>query len=317
MAVKQQVITKTHALYLGDCCEVLPDLPENSIGFSIFSPPFCDLYSYSDTPKDMGNAKGYEEFFEHFAFLVEQLARLMKPGRIVAVHCMDLPTFKRSGEEMGLRDFPGDIIKCFQQKGFVYHSRHCIWKDPLVAATRTKAIGLAHKQLIKDSSISRTGIPDYIVAFRKKGDNDIPICHPKGLTDYHGARSVPGNLERYLDSEDQGKNKRSHWIWQQYASPVWFDIRQTRVLPYKKARENDDEKHICPLQLDTIERCMALWSTEGDTVLTPFMGVGSEVYVAVRNGRRGIGVELKRSYYRQAVRNVKVALRKGLHGEKE
>lgn len=236
------------------------------------------------------------------------------PGRIVAVHCMDLPTHKRNGDEIGLRDFPGDIIRLFQKHGFTYHSRVTIWKDPLTAAVRTKAIGLAHKQIVKDSALCRTGIADSLLAFRKPGENTKPIQHPRGLRDYCGARSVPTNLDKHLvDSAemdlaknpyDSRKDKRSHWIWQQYASPVWFDIRQTKVLPFRDAREADDERHICPLQVDVVERCLALWSAKDDVVFTPFLGVGTEVYVAVKNGRKGIGSELKRSYFRQAVRNI-------------
>jgi len=316
LKVVEQKITKRFALYCGDCCEVLPYLPDESVGFSVFSPPFSDLFSFSDDPRDMGNAKDYAEFFEHFGWLTGELYRLMKPGRVVAVHCMDLLTFKSKGEEIGLRDFPGNIVRAFELVGFIYCSRHCIWKDPLVAATRTKSIGLVHKQIVKDSAMCRMGVADYIVAFRKPGENAKPISHPAGLTEYYGFRSIPKEYERWERFQgEQKKNKRSHWIWQQYASPVWFDIRQTYVLPYREAREKDDEKHICPLQLDVIERCMVLWSAEGDTVLTPFMGVGSEAYVAVKNRRRAIGVELKKSYYRQAVRNVislKRIKRKGL-----
>lgn len=321
MVVTEQKHTKRFSIYCGDSCEVLPTLPDESVGFSVFSPPFADLYSYSDDYRDMSNAKSYKEFFKHFAFLVEQLARLMMPGRVVAVHCQDLPTFKSAGEQIGQRDFPGDLIRCFEHCDFIYHSRHCIWKDPLIAATRTKAIGLAHKQIVKDSAMCRMGIPDYILGFRKPGENPKPISNENGLTEYCGSRPVPRELGRYvgwgknlLDDdtiEPQSKNKRSHWIWQQYASPVWFDIRQTYVLPYREARDKDDEKHICPLQLDTIERCMTLWSAPGDTVLTPFMGVGSEVYVAVKNGRRGIGIELKHSYWKQALENIRSLKRSG------
>lgn len=302
--VKDQKHTDRYSLFHGDCCKVLPGLPDGSVDFSIFSPPFVDLYSYSDSIEDMSNNRDYKGFMEHFRFLAEELFRVLLPGRIVAIHCMELPTFKRNGDEIGMRDFPGDIVRMFCDVGFIYHSRHCIWKDPLIAATRTKAIGLAHKQIVKDSSICRMGIPDYIVAFRKPGDNPKPIKHPNGLEEYQGSRPVPRDLDRYLSVEEQKGNKRSHWIWQQYASPVWFDIRQTKVLPYRKGREKDDEKHICPLQLDTIERCLILWSNPGDTVLTPFMGVGSEVYTAVKLGRKAIGVELKKSYYRQALRNL-------------
>lgn len=304
MKVKDQKACKDYAIYQGDCCKVLPGLPDEFVGHCIFSPPFVTMYTFSDSEEDMANAGSYEQFFDHFAFLVVQLHRLMIPGRIVAVHCMDIPTYKRSGDEIGLRDFPGGIIRVFEEKGFVYHSRHCIWKDPLVAATRTKTIGLAHKQLVKDSSMSRMGIPDYVLAFRKPGDNPKPIEHPQGLTEYAGSRPIPKDLDRYINSDNTAKNKRSHWIWQQYASPVWFDIRQTRVLPYVEGRDKDDQRHICPLQRDVVERCLTLWSAPGDVVLTPYMGVGTEVYEAVRMGRRGVGVELKKSYFNQAVRNL-------------
>ena len=310
MKVKHQLIKKQFAVYCGDCVEVLPTLPDESVGFSIFSPPFADLYSYSDEDRDMSNVKDYEDFFEHFDFLVQELFRLMMPGRVVAVHCMDLAAFKSKGEEIGIKDFPGDLIRAFQKRGFIFHSRHCIWKDPLIAATRTKAIGLAHKQIVKDSAMVRTGIPDYIVAFRKPGENPKLVSNKSGLTEYVGSRSIPREFDRFLNFQgDQKVNKRSHWIWQQYASPVWFDIRQTRVLKYREAKDQDDEKHICPLQLDTIERCMTLWSTKGDVVLTPFAGVGSEVFVAVKMGRRGLGVELKPSYYRQMIRNLRTLRR--------
>ncbi len=313
MAVKTQVITKRYALYNGDCCEVIKDIKDDSIGFSIFSPPFCNLYSYSDDNRDMGNSKSYKEFFKHFDYLVKELYRVLMPGRIVAVHCMDLPIHKRDMGFVGLRDFPGGIIKLFKKNGFIYHSRHCIWKDPLIAAVRTKTIGLAHKQIIKDSSMCRTGIPDYIVSFRKKGDNIKPIEHENGLIGYYGSRNIPAKLDRFIGHKEQKSNKRSHWIWQQYASPVWFDIRQTNVLPYRKARGRDDEKHICPLQLDVIERCMVLWTAKNDIVLTPFMGVGSEIYVAVKNNRKGIGIELKLSYYKQAVKVMSsIEKRKGM-----
>lgn len=312
MAVKSQYVEGNYAVYCGDCCEVLKDLPDETVGFSLFSPPFADLYSYSDDHRDMSNSSNYRQFFEHFSYLVEQLLRLLVPGRVVAVQCMDLPMHKSDGYEIGIRDFPGDLVRCFRKPGFIYHSRHCIWKDPLIAATRTKAIGLAHKQIVKDSVLCRTAVLDYVVAFRKPGDNPKPVDHPRGLTKYAGARSVPAKLAGFEKWDgEQKRNKRSHWIWQQYASPVWFDVRQTRVLPYRQARSGDDEKHICPLQLDTIERCLTLWSAPGDIVLTPFMGVGSEVYAAVKMGRKGIGVELKPSYYKQAVRNLRSLKSKG------
>lgn len=310
MAVKKQIQTDDYSLYLGDCCKVLPELPSDKIGYSIFSPPFSSLYSYSDKIEDMGNCKTHKEFFEHFEFLAKELYRVMMPGRIVSVHCMELPIHKKEGEDIGVYDFPGDIIRLFNKIGFIFHCRFCIWKDPLIAAVRTKAIGLAHKQIVKNSAICRTGLPDYILCFRKPGENTIPITHKEGLKHYYGHRHIPKDLDRFLSVKEQKKNKRSHWIWQQYASPVWFDIRQTKVLPYREAKDGDDEKHICPLQLDVIERCLVLWSNENDIVLTPFMGVGSEAYVAVKRFRKAIGIELKESYYKQATRNIKYAIKK-------
>lgn len=318
MPVKDQLITKRFSLYHGDCCEVLPDLPDDSIGYSVFSPPFANLYAYSDDDADMGNVESKEVFFDHFQFLIKQLWRIIQPGRNVSIHCMDMPRFKRDGDEISIYDFPADLVRHMESEGFIYHSRVVIWKDPLIAATRTKAIGLAHKQIVKDSTICRMGLPDYVLTFRKPGDNLIPVQHPKGLTEYHGSRQVPRDLSQYEGWEDDPKvNKRSHWIWQQYASPVWFDIRQTVVLPFRDAREGDDQKHICPLQLDVIERCIELWTMKGDIVLTPYMGVGSEVYVAVKNSRRAVGVELKGTYYRQAIENLRALKnkkRKGFSG---
>jgi len=289
-----QTIGSSYAAYNGDCCEVIKDIPSDSVHLSVFSPPFADLYAYSDSPRDMGNCKNYAEFFVHFGVLIEQLYRVLLPGRICAVHCMDIPSMKERDGIIGVKDFSGDIIRAYQAAGFVYHSRTLIWKDPLIEATRTKAIGLMHKQLCKDSTMSRCGLPDYLLAFRKPGDNPLPVEHSDGLTEYFGA-------------DDPGETgvKRSHNIWRAYASPVWMDIRQTHTLNYREAREEKDEKHVCPLQLDTIARAITLWSNPGEVVLTPFMGVGSEVYGAVKLGRRGVGIELKPSYYRQAVKNLK------------
>jgi len=245
--VKGQLITKKYAIYNDDCVEVLKDIDSNVVGFSIFSPPFFDLYAYSDSDEDFGNCKSYEEFFVQFGFLLEQLQRVMMPGRVVAVHCIDLPTFKSKVGFMAVTDFPGDIIRLFQKYDFLYHCpRITIWKDPLVAATRTKALGLAHKQIVKDSSWCRAGFPDFVLAFRKKGDNPKLISHPKGLLEYAGTRPVPRHLQRFAGWEDPKTNKRSHWIWQQYASPVWDDIDQTHVLPFRKGRDSDDQRHICP-----------------------------------------------------------------------
>lgn len=312
MKVKDQVVTDNYSIYNADCVEAISAVPDESIGFSIFSPPFADLYSYSDDDEDMGNCGDYKGFFEHFKFLTDEFLRVMMPGRIVAVHCMDLPTYKRNGEEIGMKDFSGDLIRRFQKSGFIFHSRHCVWKNPLVAATRTKAIGLAHKQIVKDSALCRMGIPDYVLGFRKPGENPKPISNVNGLSEYFGQRTVPRELDRFMkvnpitgESWKPKENKRSHWIWQQYASPVWMDIRQTRVLEFRNAKDEDDQKHICPLQLDLIERCMALWSAPGDVVLSPFMGIGSEIYVAVKNGRKGVGIELKGKYFKQARKHLK------------
>lgn len=303
--VKYQVIEENYALYCGDSCEIVPGIPDNSIGFSIFSPPFAQLYVYSDSPKDLGNCSSYEDFFVHFSFLVKELERVMIPGRICCVHCMDIPTQKSKEGYIGFRDFPGDIIRCFEVNGFINHSpRITIWKNPLVAATRTHALGLAHKQIVKDSSMCSVGPPDYILVFRKKGDNPKPIAHPEGLQDYAGSKPMPSGLDRYIGWSDPKTNKRAQWIWQQYASPVWMDIRQGKVLPFKRAKEADDEKHLCPLQREVVERCLVLWSAPDDVVLTPFLGVGTEIYEAVRLGRKGIGIELKHAYFRQAKRNL-------------
>ncbi len=293
MSVKDQLITDDYAIYNGDSCEVTQDLPDDSIDMSIFSPPFADLYCYSDHPADMGNCKDYPEFFTHFNFLIEQLYRVTKPGRLCLVHCVDIPAMKERDGYIGLKNFSGDLITAFQSAGFIFHSRHLIWKDPLIEATRTKALGLMHKQLCKDSAMSRSGLPDYLIGFRVPGVNENPVAHPDGI-------------HKYVGSSDPGGEgvKRSHNIWRAYASPVWMDIRQTRTLDAKPGRDPEDEKHLCPLQLDVIERAIMIWSNPGDTILTPFMGVGSEVYGAVLNGRRGVGIELKPSYYRQAVKNL-------------
>lgn len=294
MPILEQKITKNYALYNGDCIELMRSLPEGKVDLALFSPPFADLYCYSDSPMDLGNCKNYDEFFVHFGFVVEQLARIIKPGRNCAVHCMDIPAMKERDGFIGIKDFSGDIIRLFQKHGFVYHSRHTIWKDPLIEATRTKALGLMHKQLQKDSTRSRAGLPDYLLAFRNAGENTIPVTHPEGLESYAGSDEMPR----------ADGIKRSHNIWRAYASPVWMDIRQTNTLNAKTAREADDEKHLCPLQLDVIERALTLWSNPGEVVFTPFMGVGSEVYGAVLNGRKGMGAELKTAYYNQAVRNL-------------
>lgn len=296
MDVKKQHITDHAAIYHGDSCQVMGGIPDGSVGMSVFSPPFADLYCYSDADEDLGNCRSYDEFFDHFKFIIQGLRRILMPGRNCVVHCMDIPAMKERDGYIGIKDFSGDLIRAFQAEGFIYHSRHTIWKDPLIEATRTKAIGLMHKQLCKDSAMSRAGLPDYLLTFRNGGENPVSISHESGLS-------------RYCGKNDPGQEgvKRSHNIWRAYASPVWSDIRQTRTLNGREGREEADEKHICPLQLDTIERAVLLWSNPGEVVFTPFMGIGSEVYGAVLNGRRGIGIELKDAYFRQAVKNIEEA----------
>ena len=302
MAVIKQKITDKYAIYHGDSCEVMPDLPSESIHFCIYSPPFADLYNYSSSDRDLSNCNTYEQFLDHYDFIVKEIERLLLPGRISCVHCMDI----KQGGGHGLRDFPGDIIRLHQKYGFDYHCRHVIWKEPLRVAIRTRSIGLMHKQIVKDSSLCRVALPDYILTFRKKGKNPTPVSHPLGLSKYVGGRQVPPKLvKQYAGWKNPKTNKLSHWIWQKYASSFWDDIRINRVLEYKPARDKDDEKHVCPLQLDVIERSLELWTNKGETVLTPFLGVGSEVYSAVKNGRRGVGIELKESYFRQALRNIR------------
>lgn len=291
MNVINQKFGRNFAMYNGDCVEVVRGIPEHSVGFAIFSPPFASLYTYSNSARDMGNCKTDEEFMENFSFLVEELARVMMPGRIVAFHCMNLPTSKERDGFIGIKDFRGELIRCFQKSGFIFHSETCIWKDPLIAATRTKALGLMHKQLCKDSALSRCGIPDYLVAVRAPGENPQPIRHPDGLTEFYGENEpTSGNL--------------SHERWRRYASPVWMDINPSNTLQKESAREHDDERHICPLQLDVIDRGIHLWSNLGDVVLSPFAGIGSEGHEALRLGRRFIGIELKKSYFDQAVKNL-------------
>jgi len=302
MNVFDQHTTDQYAIYNGDCCEVIREIPNESIHLSVYSPPFCGLYNYSSSDRDMSNCSSPEEFFQHYDYLVEELFRVMMPGRITAVHCMDIPL----GDGKGLSDFPGDIIRQHERIGFKYIARHCVWKEPFAVRMRTMAKGLAHKQIVDDSSLCDVASADYLLLFRKKGTNKIPITHPVGLLEYAGSRQVPEDLLRYRGWDGkQTENRYSHWIWRQYASAFWDDVRIDRVLPYKECREPDDEKHVHPLQLDVIERVVVLRSNEGETVLTPFMGVGSEVYGAVMNGRKGIGIELKSAYYKQASLNLR------------
>ena len=303
MAVMTQTITDQYAIYLGDCCEVLPGLPSRSVHLSVYSPPFAGLYHYSSSDRDLSNSRDYEQFFEHYGFVVEQIARVTMPGRMTAVHCMDVPSGNTGSDH--LTDFPGDVIRLHERHGFRYIARYCIWKEPLAVRNRTMAKNLAHKSIVEDSARCSVASADYLVVFRRIGANPIPITHPQGLTDYAGERIPPLDIQRYRGwTGKQIENRYSHWIWRQYASAFWDDVRLDRVLPFREARDEDDEKHVHPLQLDVIERCLVLWSNPNETVLTPFMGVGSEVYEALSLGRRGIGIELKASYYRQAEKNI-------------
>lgn len=276
-----QTIGADWAMYHGDCVEVLKGIPAHSIGYSIFSPPFASLYTYSNSPRDMGNSRDDGDFSIHFGYLVDELARVMKPGRDVSFHCMLLPSSKVKHGVIGLRDFRGELIRTFEDRGFVHHSEAVIWKDPVTAMQRTKALGLLHKTVRENASMSRQGIPDYLITMRAPGD---PVDRVK-----HDPESYP--VEK----------------WQRIASPIWMDIDPNDTLQYRSAREHDDERHICPLQLDVIRRGIELWTNPGDTVLSPFAGIGSEGYVALELGRNFLGIELKESYYKQACANLNAA----------
>lgn len=305
MGVLTQDITDRWAAYNGDCLEVLPEYPDESIHMTLYSPPFCGLFHYSSSPRDFSNCRDYDEFFEQYDLLVAEIARVTMPGRMSVVHCMDVPT-SNTGHNDALTDFPGDIIRLHQRHGFAYTARRCIWKEPLRVRNRTMVKGLAHKTIVDDSSQSTVASADYLLTFRRRGDNPVPIAHPVGLTEYAGERVPPADLLPYRGWKGkQTENRFSHWVWRQYASSFWDDIRIDRVLPYREARDDEDEKHLHPLQLDVIDRALVLWSNPGERVLTPFMGVGSEVYGAVAAGRHGIGVELKPSYFRQAQKNLR------------
>ena len=282
MNVINQKVKKTYAMYQGDCCEVIKGLPDNSIHYSIFSPPFASLYTYSNSERDMGNCKNDAEFFMHISYLVEELFRVLKPGRLLSFHCMNLPLMKERDGVIGIKDFRGMLIKVFQDAGFIYHSEVCIWKNPVTEMQRTKALGLLHKQIRKDSAMCRQGLPDYVVTMRKPGENKKMIAHT------HENFSVD--------------------VWQRYASPVWMDIRQSNTLQRKSARDDKDERHICPLQLEVIQRCIELWSNPGDIIFDPFGGIGSTPFVALTLDRRAIACELKESYFRQMKVNVEEAL---------
>lgn len=302
--VIDQEITKEYALYNGDCCEVMATLPENSIHLSIYSPPFGGLYHYSSSEKDLSNCKDYQEFFDHYAFVVREIFRLTIPGRMTCVHCMDVPSGNCGTDH--LIDFPGDIIRLHEKEGFKYIARYVVWKEPLGVRNRTMAKNLAHKTIVEDSSRCSVASADYLLVFRRKGNNPTPIAHPHGLMEYAGERKIPSDIIKFRGWKgNQIENRFSHWIWRQYASAFWDDVRIGRVLPFREAKDEEDEKHIHPLQLDVIERCIVLWSNPGEVVLSPFGGVGSEPFAAVKLGRKAIAVELKPSYYRQAIKNMK------------
>lgn len=312
--VFDQVVTDDYSIYHADTVEVARMLPDNSVGFSIFSPPFESLFTYSNSLHDMGNSASSEEFWEQYRFLINEQFRVMQEGRCIAIHCMNMPTSKFHHGYIGVRDFRGEIIRAYQEAGFIYHSEVCIWKDPVVAMQRTKAVGLLHKTIKTDSSKSRQGLADYIVVMRKRGDNENKIegefTHYAGEEKIQGFREVQYNDGRVVQVpvEDKGT---SIDVWQRYASPVWSDINQTNTLNYKLARDKSDERHICPLQLDVIERCLQLWSKEGDIVWSPFMGVGSEGYVSLKMGRKFVGAELKESYFKCAAKHLDEAVNVG------
>lgn len=301
--VVNQIVTDNYAIYEGDSCEVMPQIPDNTVGLSIHSPPFEGLYKFSNSDRDVSNSEG-EKFYEHYGFIVKELLRITKPGRIAAVHVMQLPTSKTRDGFIGMRDFRGEVARLFQDCGWIMHSEVCIWKDPVVAQQRTKSIRLLHKQVTKDAAISGQGLADYILTFRKPGENLEPIS---GQFEYYvGEGKAPEPIEDKLKrmNEEDAKKWFSIEVWQRYASPVWMDINQSRTLQYRSAKDQKDEQHISPLQLDVIERCVHLWSNPDDVVFTPFLGIGSEVYGAVELGRKGLGIELKPSYFKQAVKNL-------------
>lgn len=299
----KQKSAENYLIVNGDCIEGMQSLPSEKIHLSIYSLPFCGLYQYSSSDRDLSNCDSYESFFTHYGFVVDEIKRITMPGRMTAVHCMPIPT-GNSGND-ALIDFPGDIIRLHHDKGFEYVAPYYVWKEPLAVRNRTMMKSLAHQTIVEDSTKCSNASADCLLVFRKKGINSIPVAHPEGLSEYIGEREIPHELLSYKGwTGKQIENRLSHWIWRQYASSFWDDIRINRVLPFKPARDNEDEKHVHPLQLDVIERCCVLWSNPGETVLTPFMGVGSEVYGAIKMGRKGIGFELKESYYRQAIKNM-------------
>jgi len=316
MAVIDQKIHDKYAIYNGDCVDTMATMPDASIDLSIYSPPFGGLYHYSSSERDLSNCIDYEEFFLHYAFVVRDLFRLTKPGRMTAVHCAEVPS-GNSGCDYRI-DFPGDIIRLHEKEGWRFVARYSVWKEPLGVRNRTMSKNLAHKSIVDDSSKCSNAAADYLLIFRHTGENKTPITHPTGLTEYAGERQIPAELLKYRGwTGNQIENRFSHWIWRQYASAFWDDVRLDNVLPYRESRDEEDEKHVHPLQLDVIERTIVLWSNPGEIVLTPFMGVGSEVYGAIILGRRGVGVELKESYYRQALKNIESAVSVGRGGSQE
>lgn len=308
MATIDRLITDDYAIYNADCVEVMRDLPDASVHLSIHSPPFAKdnggaLYHYSSSPRDLSNARSYGEFFTHYGFAVRELARMTMAGRMAVVHCTDVPSGNTGCDS--LADFPGDLIKLYQGHGFEYAGRIVVWKEPLGVRNRLMTKSLAHKSIVDDSSRCSIANADYLLLMRRKGTNPVPITHEHGLLEYAGSDEIPAEILPFKGWKgSQLENRFSQWVWRHYASSVWLDVRIDEVLPFRDAKEPDDEKHVHPLQLDVIERCLQLWSNPGETVFTPCMGVGSEVYGAVRAGRKGIGVELKAAYFRQAVLNL-------------
>jgi DNA modification methylase len=305
MAVKDQVITSEYAIYNGDCMEVMKELPDSSVGMTVYSPPFGGLYNYSSDERDLSNCDNYEDFFRMYEYHVREIHRITMPGRISAVHCMDVPK-GNTGKGDGYVDFPGDIIRLHERIGFEFRGRRAIWKEPLGVRLRTMQKNLAHKTVVEDGCASGVAAADYVLTFAKHGENKTPVLKATGLDYYAGEEEMPKELDRWKNYEGkQTENRYSQWIWRRYASSVWMDVRLNHVLPFQDSKDEDDERHVHPLQLDVIERLVILYSNPGEIVFTPYMGVGSEVYGAVLNGRRGIGAELKQSYFKQAIANMK------------
>lgn len=325
--VKEQIITDNYAIYNSDCMYVLPDLDSESVDFSVYSPPFAGLYNYSSSENDFSNCETKEQFLEQYEYLIQEIARVTKPGRITAVHCTDVISHKNGG---GLWDFPAEIVKLHEKHGFRYRNRITVWKEPLKVRMRTMVKSLMHKLIVEDSTECFTAMPDYVLIFKRAGENQVPVTHEFGLTEYAGDTPILPNIlnaynnangtnydatrlwkhlnESFVDHQDPKSNKLSHYIWQRYASSVWDDIRIDNVLPFRDSKEEDDEKHVHPLQLDVIDRLVELYTNPGEVCLTPFMGVGSEVYSPVSMGRKAIGVELKESYFKQAKINLSMAV---------